>query len=135
MAHSFAESTTPHAVNIYEKACQHCLDIDLFQESPTFFKSILEESLVEAGAVDEFMVYWLESFGNFQRIDYGTGRLLFKILYQILVRLKSLNWSLGHELCFVSLLTALTKQGVRTRTFLIYLLTACLLHQISGLIF
>lgn len=45
-------------------------------------------------AVDEILVYYLDSFGNSTRIDYGTG----------------------HELAFLFLLCCLFKLGVLTRT-------------------
>jgi len=36
-------------------------------------KQLLHESLITAGASEELMQYFVESFGSLQRIDYGTG--------------------------------------------------------------
>jgi len=64
----------------------------MMQESPRFLNGLLSPSYVENGAVAELMAYMAESFGNLQRIDYGTG----------------------HELNFVVWLCCLYKLGVFT---------------------
>jgi len=48
----------------------------MMQESPRFLNGLLSPSYVEHGAVAELMAYLAESFGNLQRIDYGTGHEL-----------------------------------------------------------
>ena len=58
------------------------------QAADEFIAGLLPEE--HQGVANEIKTYWLESFGNNTRIDYGTG----------------------HELCFITMLTALTKLGV-----------------------
>ncbi len=65
----------------------------LTQNTDAFHRQLLPESIVTAGATTELAVYLHESFGNSQRIDYGSG----------------------HELNFVCWLTALNKIGILNR--------------------
>ena len=65
--------------------CLLCL-----QSLPSFLSSLLSPELVAAGAAVELSAYLDESFGNVQRIDYGTG----------------------HELNFVLFLCCLNKAGL-----------------------
>ena len=45
------------------------------QSLPSFLSSLLGQELVAAGAATELSAYLDESFGNQQRIDYGTGQI------------------------------------------------------------
>ena len=62
-------------------------------EAESFHKTLLPSALVTAGAPTELITYLMESFGNSQRIDYGSG----------------------HELYFVAWLCCLTLLGVFTQ--------------------
>ena len=53
---------------------------------PAFLSSLLGPELVAAGAVSELSAYLDESFGNQQRIDYGTGHELNFVLFLLCVR-------------------------------------------------
>jgi len=53
---------------------------------PAFLASLLGEELVAAGAASELSAYLDESFGNQQRIDYGTGHELNFVLFLLCLR-------------------------------------------------
>jgi serine/threonine-protein phosphatase 2A activator len=62
----------------------------LSQEAQPFHSALLPDGLLAAGAATELHTYLVESFGNSQRIDYGSG----------------------HELNFIAWLTALQRIGI-----------------------
>lgn len=53
----------------------------------------------KAGAIIELKVYLMDSFGSYERIDYGTGFLFYETLSNII--------GLGHELSFILFLLCL----------------------------
>ena len=58
----------------------------LMEALPAFLASLLESELVAAGAAAELSAYLDESFGNQQRIDYGTGHELNFVLFLLCLR-------------------------------------------------
>ena len=58
----------------------------LMQALPAFLSELLGAELVAAGAASELSAYLDESFGNQQRIDYGTGHELNFVLFLLCLR-------------------------------------------------
>lgn len=62
----------------------------------------------QVGAVIELKVYLLDSFGSYERIDYGTGIFsIFNYLYD--------KQQKGHELSFILFLYCLKELGFYTK--------------------